>query len=72
MMIKQILQSNGWTTVTAVNTVVFSLFHWPCATALLTVKKETGSKKMMLLAAVLPTLLGIALCLSVNFLSKII
>lgn len=72
MTIKQILQSNGWTTVTAINTVIFSLFHWPCATALLTVKKETGSKKMMLLAAVLPTLLGIALCLSVNFLSKII
>jgi ferrous iron transport protein B len=72
MMIKQILQSNGWTTVTAINTVIFSLFHWPCATALLTVKQETGSKKMMLLAAVLPTLLGIILCLSVNFLSKII
>ncbi len=71
IMIKHILQSNGWTAVTAINTVIFSLFHWPCATALLTVKKETGSKKMMLLAAVLPTLLGVVLCLAVNFLSKI-
>ena len=72
MMIKHILQSNGWTFVTAVNTVIFSLFHWPCATALLTVKKETGSKKMMLLAAVLPTFSGIVLCLAINIFSKIV
>ncbi len=70
--IKQILLDNGWTVVTAINTVIFSLFHWPCATALLTVKKETGSTKMMLLSAFLPTLFGIVLCIGVNLLSKLI
>ena len=68
--IKQILTQNGWTFVTAINTVTFSLFHWPCATAMLTVKKETNSKKTMLLSAVVPTLFGVTLCILINMLAK--
>ncbi len=64
--IHQILTANGWTWVTALCTVLFSLFHWPCSTTLLTVKKETGSWGWTLLAAVLPTLVGMVLCMAVS------
>ena len=40
--------------------------HWPCSTTLLTVRKETGSWKWTALAAALPTLLGMAVCMLVN------
>lgn len=61
-----ILHDNGWTEITVVCTLLFALLHWPCATTLLTVKKETGSWLYTLLAAALPTAFGIALCLLVN------
>lgn len=64
---KEILSANGWTLKTAVCTMVFTLFHWPCSTSLLTVKKETGSIRCMLFAAILPTVFGFTLCCSVNF-----
>ena len=32
--------ANGWTPVTAVNVILFSLMHWPCSTTLITIKKE--------------------------------
>lgn len=59
---KELFTINGWTPVTAVCTVVFMLFHWPCITSLLTLRKETGSTKWALLSAVLPTLFGFLLC----------
>lgn len=46
----------------ALCTALFFLFHWPCATTLMTIRKETGSRKWTLLAAVLPTLVGTLLC----------
>ncbi|MBQ8831267.1 MAG: ferrous iron transporter B [Oscillospiraceae bacterium] len=60
--IKEILVQNGWTWITAVNMVIFTLFHWPCSTTLITVKKETGSLKWTALAAALPTAAGVILC----------
>lgn len=66
-----ILVSNGWTPITAICTVVFSLFHWPCSTTLLTVKKETGSIKWTVVSALFPTAIGIVLCLLINFACKI-
>ncbi|MBO7148484.1 MAG: ferrous iron transport protein B [Clostridia bacterium] len=60
---REILVQNGWTALTALNTMLFSLMHWPCSTTLLSVKKETGSIRMTLLATVLPTLFGFVLCL---------
>lgn len=62
----EILISNGWTVRTAVSAIIFTLFHFPCSTTLLTVKKETGSIKCMLFAAILPTAVGIILCTAVN------
>jgi ferrous iron transport protein B len=60
---QEILLSNGWTVKTAICLLVFSLFHWPCSTTLMTVKKETGSVKWTLVAALLPTAVGILMCM---------
>ncbi len=60
--IQTLLAANGWSAATAVCFVLFSLMHWPCSTTLITVKKETGSLKYTLLAAALPTAMGVALC----------
>ena len=58
----------GWTAKTALLTMVFTLLHWPCATTLLTVKKETGSLFQTVLAFLLPTLVGVGICLLLNIL----
>ena len=60
--LRSLLVSNGWTWVTAVNTMIFSLMHWPCSTTLLTIKKETGSTGWTVLSFIIPTLAGIILC----------
>ena len=60
---KSLFVENGWTWQTAVCVLIFFLFHWPCSTTLLTVKKETGSIFHTLLAALIPTALGILLCM---------
>ncbi|MGN0734374.1 MAG: FeoB small GTPase domain-containing protein [Anaerovoracaceae bacterium] len=59
---QQLFTENGWTCVTAMCTMVFFLMHWPCATTLLTIKKETGSGKWTALAAIIPTVCGFILC----------
>lgn len=57
---------NSWTWKMAVCTMVFTLFHWPCATTLLTIRKETGSLKKTAEAFLLPTAVGMILCLLLN------
>ena len=64
--------SNGWNAVTAVCFIIFTLMHWPCSTTLLTIKKETGSLKWTALAAAIPTAIGIALCILVNFIASVL
>lgn len=61
--IKQLLVANGWTWTTAVSTCLFSLMHWPCATTLLTIHKETGGMKWTLLSILLPVACGCGLCM---------
>lgn len=51
-----------WPSAMLVCTMAFFLFHWPCSTSFLTVKKETGSVKWTLLAAALPTAIGVLMC----------
>ena len=60
-----VLRANGWTGLTAVCAVIFTLFHWPCSTTCMTIAKETGSARWTLLAVVLPTGLGMGLCICV-------
>ena len=59
----ELLRANGWTEMTAVCTMLFSLFHWPCSTTCLTIAKETGSAKWTALSVALPTLVGTVLCI---------
>ena len=59
----EILVNNGWTWVTALSTMLFSLLHFPCGTTLLTIRKETESLKWAALAFLIPT--GMAII--VNF-----
>lgn len=60
---RELFLANGWTWVTAISTMLFSLMHWPCSTTLLTIKKETGSWKWTALAAAIPTGFGIFSCI---------
>ena len=60
--LKDLLVANGWTALTALCTMLFSLLHFPCATTCLTIHKETGSWKWTALAFFLPTLIGMAIC----------
>lgn len=57
-----ILTANGWGTLQYLNMLILTLFHFPCSTTVLTIKKETGSIGYTLLAIVLPTVIGLALC----------
>lgn len=60
--LRTVLLDNGWTYLTALNTMLFSLLHWPCATTLLTIKKETASIKWTVLSAIIPTVVAIIVC----------
>lgn len=60
--LKTILVDNGWTWVTALSTMLFSLLHFPCATTLLTIKKETNSLKWSIFAALMPLMIAIIVC----------
>lgn len=64
--ISEILLNNGWTLNTALCTVIFSLFHWPCATTVLTVKKETKSLKWTAVSVLFPTAIGVLSCILIN------
>lgn len=68
---KDLFVQHGWTWITAVSTILFSLNHWPCSTALLTIKKETGSVKWMAVAAAIPTVIGIVLCMVFTAIARI-
>ena len=63
--LKELFVNNGWTWVTAICTLMFSLVHFPCATTLLTIRKETQSWKWTAVSFLLPTVLGILLCLPI-------
>ncbi|MDU4862048.1 MAG: ferrous iron transport protein B [Terrisporobacter othiniensis] len=58
----ELLKNNGWTYLTALNMMLFSLLHWPCATTLLTIKKETNSIKWTALGFLIPTAIAFIVC----------
>jgi ferrous iron transport protein B len=53
-----LLQAGGWTLLTAISLMLFSLIHNPCSTTLATIRKETGSRKWTIVSALLPLGLG--------------
>lgn len=69
---RELLTANEWTILTAVCTTLFTLLHWPCTTTLITVYKETDSKKWTIVSALLPTVFGLLLCLLIATISKLL
>ena len=69
---REILTANGWTPLTAVCTILFSLMHWPCSTTVMTIRKETGSLRHTLAAVLLPTLVGALVCFLVATAARLI
>lgn len=64
--IGEILRQNGWTILTAINVMIFTILHFPCATTLLTIKKETGKMRWVVLSFLIPTVFGIIICMLTN------
>ena len=64
--IGEILKQNGWNILTAINVMIFTVLHFPCATTLLTIKKETRSIKWTALAFAIPTVCGVIICMFTN------
>lgn len=66
-----LLLGAGWTWQTAVCTMLFTLYHWPCATTLMTIRRETGSLKKTAAAFALPTAVGALLCAMLHLVMSI-
>ena len=62
----QLLRAGGWTLLTAVNLMLFSLLHNPCSTTIYTIYRETRSAKWTTLAALLPLVMGLTVCFLVT------
>lgn len=70
--LKSLLINNGWTIKTALCTLIFMLFHFPCSTTILTIKKETNSNLWTFVAFLLPTIVGLLICFIINIIFKLI
>ena len=60
--VHDMLATAGWTVLTGVNLMLFSLLHNPCSTTIYTIYKETGSVKWTLVASLLPIVMGVVVC----------
>ncbi|MEE0946055.1 MAG: ferrous iron transporter B [Acutalibacteraceae bacterium] len=69
--IQNVLLSEGHNLFTALSMSLFSVFHWPCATTLITIKKETHSLKYTLLSFFIPCGIGTAFCCVVRVIQLI-
>lgn len=72
MAISEILKANGWNILTAINMMLITLMHFPCATTLMTIKKETKSLKWTVLAFIIPTVCGIVVCMLTTWVYNVI
>lgn len=61
---RNVFIANGWTWLTCLNVMLFSLFHFPCGTTLWTIRKETQSLKWTIASFIIPTLVAIVICFS--------
>lgn len=69
--VRTLLTHAGWTPVTALCLMLFSLCHNPCSTTLVTIYRETGSLKWTSVSALLPTAFGMVLCALVAWLAGV-
>lgn len=70
--LKELLVNNNWTILTAINVMILCLMHFPCATTLITIKKETQSVKWTIAAFVIPTLVGMISCFFITQVWRIV
>ncbi len=71
-LIKNLFISNGWNIITAICMIIFIVFHFPCSTTMITIYKETKSMKWTILSFIIPLLIGITLCMIINFVGLMI
>ncbi|WP_425516058.1 ferrous iron transport protein B [Anaerolentibacter hominis] len=71
-LLKDLLVQNGWTWITAISTMLFSLMHWPCSTTCITIKKETQSVKWTVISFLVPTVTGLILCFAFSHLAALL
>lgn len=69
---RMLLIDNGWTWLTAICTMLFSLMHWPCSTTCLTIRKETQSWKWTAVSAAVPTAVGMTVCFLLTSVCRLI
>jgi len=62
----ELLRAGGWTLLTGVNLMLFSLLHNPCSTTIYTIYRETRNAKWTILATVLPVVMGVTVCFLVT------
>lgn len=60
--VADVLRAGGWTMLTGLNLMLFSLLHNPCSTTIYTIYKETKSAKWTAVATVLPVIMGLVIC----------
>lgn len=68
----QILQAGGWTLLTGINLMLFSLLHNPCSTTIYTIYKETKSVKWTVISTVLPIIMGVTITFFVTQIWRLI
>jgi ferrous iron transport protein B len=69
--IRDVLHAGGWTTLTAINLMLFSLIHNPCSTTILTIYRETKSVKWTTVATLLPVALGLLITLTTATIARL-
>ncbi|NLM84886.1 MAG: ferrous iron transport protein B [Clostridiales bacterium] len=69
--LRTLLVANGWTRLTALCMMIFSLLHWPCGTTCLTIRKETGGLKWTLVSVLVPTACGMIVCILIANLARL-
>ncbi|MGX7198382.1 ferrous iron transport protein B [Enterococcus nangangensis] len=69
--LKTLLVDNGWTWLTALNVILFTLFHWPCGTTMLTIKKESGSAKWTFASFIIPTAIGVVMTMCTTLIAHL-
>ncbi|MEG2707930.1 MAG: ferrous iron transporter B [Vagococcus sp.] len=67
----QLLVANGWTWLTAMNVLLFTIYHWPCSTTLITIYKETKSKKWTFISFIVPTLIGVGITMLTTLVARL-
>ncbi|HHW30627.1 MAG TPA: ferrous iron transport protein B [Clostridiaceae bacterium] len=70
--LRELLISHGWTWLTGVCVMLFSLMHWPCGTTCMTIKKETQSLKWTLVSILVPAVSGIIICFIVSTIVRLL